>query len=68
MINGFECEMRCGSCISYYSTEPDVNISAAVFRSKHKFHYDANVNSLLTNKMWLKNIQIDLICRQLTLL
>jgi len=70
MINGFEFEMRrCGSCISYYSTEPDVNISAAVFRSKHnKFHYDANVNSLPTNKMWLKNVQIDLICRQLTLL
>ena len=57
MINGFECEMRrCGSCISYHSTEPDVNISAAVFRSKHnKFHFDTNVNSAQipspTNKM-----------------
>ena len=70
MINGFECEMRrCGSCISDYSTEPDGSISDAVFRSKHnKFHYDENVNSLPTNKMRLKNIQIDLICRQLTLL
>ena len=39
---------------SYYSTEPDVNISAAVFRSKHnKFHYGTNVNSLPTNKMWI---------------